>query len=342
MNPATPPSPPLKKAAALTKKDFVSDQQVRWCPGCGDYAILNSMQHVFAELGVPKEDVVVISGIGCAARFPYYIDSYGFHTIHGRAPALATGVKVANPKLSVWVVGGDGDMLSIGGNHLLHALRRNVDIKILCFDNRIYGLTKGQTSPTSEYGKRTGTTPLGSVDRPVNPISIALAAEATFVARTADVFNTHLREVMLAAAAHKGSAFIQILQNCVIFNDGAFKDVTERGHREENAVYLEHQKPLVYGKDDEKVIRMDGFKPVAAAAGDADALVHDETDSALAYMLSRMGGDGLPTPMGIFRRQEHPTLESAMERQIRAARESEGEPDLMALLHSGDTWEVKQ
>jgi len=330
------PAPP-----ELTKKDFVSDQQVRWCPGCGDYAILNSMQHVFAELGIPKEQIVVVSGIGCAARFPYYVDSYGFHTIHGRAPAIATGVKIANPELSVWVVGGDGDMLSIGGNHLMHALRRNVDIKILCFDNRIYGLTKGQTSPTSEFGKRTGTTPMGSVDRPVNPISVALAAEATFVARTADVFNTHLREVMLAAAAHKGSAFVQILQNCVIFNDNAFKHVTDRGNRDENAVYLEHGQPLVYGKNKDKGVKLEGLKPVVTTADDPDVLVHDATDPSLAYLLSRMGDDELPTPMGVFRRKGLPSVESAIESQIREAREKDGAPDLMALLHSGDTWEVK-
>jgi len=326
------------EAPTLTKKDFESDQQVRWCPGCGDYAILNSMQKVFADLGIPRENVVVISGIGCAARFPYYVNSYGFHTIHGRAPAIATGLKIARPELSVWVIGGDGDMLSIGGNHLLHALRRNVDIKILCFDNRIYGLTKGQASPTSEVGKITGSTPMGSLDRPVKPISVATAAEATFVARTADVFGKHLQEVMLAAAAHRGSAFVQILQNCVIFNDGAYDHVTDRANREEKVLYLEHGKPMVFGKNRDKGLRFNGSVPELVSA--ADAMPHDQTDDALSYMLSRVGAPNFPTPMGIFRRREDLTpLEQGVHAQIEAARKKE-EGDIMSLIHSGDVWEV--
>ena len=332
--------------AKLTKKDFESDQQVRWCPGCGDYAILNSMQKVFADLGIPKEQVVVISGIGCAARFPYYIDCYGFHTIHGRAPAIATGLKLARPDLSVWVVGGDGDMLSIGGTHLLHACRRNVNIKILCFDNRIYGLTKGQTSPTSEFGKKTGSTPMGSLDRPINPISIALAAEATFVARTADVFGAHLQQVMHAAAAHEGSVFIQILQNCVIFNKDAFAFVTDRANREENGIYLEHGRPMVFGKSGERGLRLEGMHPEVVTIGqggvtEKDLIVHDETDEALAFMLSRLEPPHFPTPMGIFRRQGGLIpLDQGVRAQFDEARAKNGEGDLMKLIHSGDVWEV--
>jgi 2-oxoglutarate ferredoxin oxidoreductase subunit beta len=333
-------------ATAQTAKDFTSDQQVRWCPGCGDYAILNSMRQVFADLGIAREEVVVISGIGCAARFPYSIESYGSHTIHGRAPAIATGLKVARPELSVWVVGGDGDMLSIGGNHLLHALRRNVDIKILCFDNRIYGLTKGQASPTSEFGKRTYSTPMGSVDRPVNPLSIALASEATFVARTADVFGDHLRAVMAAAAAHKGSSFVQILQNCVIFNKDAFAYETDRETRDEHSIYVEHGKPLRFGAERQKGLRLDGFKLEVVTIGEdgvteKDILVHDETDESLAFLLSRMPSGLFPTPMGILRRRgELPTLEAAIHLQIEQSRKQKGAGDLMGLLHSGDVWQV--
>ena len=333
-------------ASTYTKKDFVSDQQVRWCPGCGDYAILAGMQQVFAELGVAKENIVVISGIGCAARFPYYIDSFGFHTIHGRAPAFATGLKIARPELSVWVVGGDGDMLSIGGNHLLHALRRNVNINILCFDNRIYGLTKGQTSPTSETGKRTATTPMGSLDRPVNPISIALAAEATYVARTADVFGKHLKHVMQGAAEHEGSTFVQILQNCVIFNKDAFSFVTDRDNKTENAVYLEHGKPLVYGKNRDKGLRLNGLKLEVVKVGEggvseAECLVYDETDESMAFLFSRMDDKTFPTPMGIFRRRNvGRSLEHGVHAQVALARQQKGDGDLMKLIHSGDVWRV--
>ncbi len=330
----------------LTKKDFVSDQQVRWCPGCGDYAILSSVQHAFAKLGIPRHKIVIISGIGCAARFPYYVDCFGFHTIHGRAPALATGLKVSRPDLSVWVVGGDGDMLSIGGNHLLHALRRNVGIKILCINNRIYGLTKGQYSPTSPVGTVKKSTPMGSIDRPVNPISLALAAEAGFVARTVDVFGPHLQETLLRAAAHEGSVFVEVLQNCIIFNDAVFSSVTDRASREDNVLYLEHQKPLLFGAGGDKGIRLNGLKPEVVRVGEggvpeSELLVHDEKDESLAYLLSRMEGDGFPTPIGTFRTQDHVSYEAAAAQQVRTAREQKGEGDLMKLIHSGDVWTVQ-
>jgi 2-oxoglutarate ferredoxin oxidoreductase subunit beta len=333
-------------APVLDKKDFESDQQVRWCPGCGDYAILSSMLKVFAEMGVDREKIAVISGIGCAARFPYYVNTYGFHTIHGRAPAIATGLKVARPDLHVWAVGGDGDMLSIGGNHFLHALRRNVTIKILCFDNRIYGLTKGQTSPTSEYGKVTKTTPLGSLDRPVNPISLALASEATFVARTANTWNEHFRETMLAAAKHEGSAFVQILQNCVVFNDDSWEGVVGREEREEHALFLKHGQPLLFGHKRDKGLRLRGKEPEVVTLGEdgvteKDLLVHDEKDGALAYLLSRLDTSRFPTPVGIFHREEGlMPLEKGVARQREEATKKKGKGDVMKLIHSGETWKV--
>jgi len=332
-------------AAPLTKKDFVSDQQVRWCPGCGDYAILNSMQQAFAEMGIARENIVVISGIGCAARFPYYVEAYGFHTIHGRAPAIATGLKLSRPELSVWVVGGDGDMLSIGGNHLLHALRRNVSLKILCFNNEIYGLTKGQASPTSAFGKTTYSTPMGTVDRPINPISVALAAEATFVARTVDVAGEHLRATMLRAARHEGSCFVEILQNCVIFNDGVFKKVTDRETKEESVLPLEHGKPMRWGKDRARGLRLRGLKPEVVTIGqggvtEKDLLVHDESDRSLAYLLSRMDKETFPTPVGVFLSQQLPSYERGVAGQIEKAR-AKRPGDLMELLHEGDTWTVR-
>jgi 2-oxoglutarate ferredoxin oxidoreductase subunit beta len=335
------------EAPVLDKKDFESDQQVRWCPGCGDYAILNSMLKVFAEMGIDREKIAVISGIGCAARFPYYVNTYGFHTIHGRAPAIATGLKVARPDLQVWAVGGDGDMLSIGGNHFLHALRRNVTLKILCFDNRIYGLTKGQTSPTSEYGKITKTTPMGSLDRPVNPISLALASEATFVARTADIWNTHFRDVMLAAAAHEGSAFVQILQNCVVFNRDSWESVVGREERDENALFLEHGKPLRFGRNHDKGLRLRGKEPEVVTVGDGgvsekDLLVHDEKDGALAYLLSRLDAARFPMPVGIFHRTEGLVpLEKGVARQREEATKKKGKGDIMKLIHSGELWTVR-
>ena len=330
-----------------SKKDFASDQTVRWCPGCGDYAILSSVQKVFAELGIPREKFVIVSGIGCSSRFPYYMNTYGFHTIHGRAPAIATGLKVARPDLSVWVVTGDGDALSIGGNHILHSMRRNVDIKVLLFNNRIYGLTKGQYSPTSEVGKKTKTSPYGSLDRPLQPISIALAAEATFVARSADVYGQHLAEVLGRAAAHRGSAFVEILQNCNIFNDGAFAGVTDRQTREDEKVDLVHGEPMVFGKDRDRGIRVQGLTPEVVRVGpdgvsEEDLLHHDENAAGahLAYLLSQLEPPDFPTPMGVFRALEEETYDDAIHRQIHDARAAAPEIDLDALLQEGDTWRI--
>ena len=336
-------------APTYTKKDFVSDQTVRWCPGCGDYAILSTVQKTFAGLGIPREQFVVISGIGCSSRFPYYMNTYGFHSIHGRAPAFATGLKIARPDLSVWVVTGDGDALSIGGNHILHSMRRNVDIKVLLFNNRIYGLTKGQYSPTSEVGKKTKTSPFGSVDRPIDPISVAIAAEATFVARSADVYGAHLSEVLRRAAQHRGSVFVEILQNCNIFNDGVFDSVTDRGTRDDNKVDLEHGKPLVFGQDRDRGIRLDGLTPEVVRIGEngnaeADLLHHDEstTDPSLAYLLSKLGPPDFPMPMGIFRAIETETYDAGVHRQIAEAREMTTDKDLDDLLREGSVWEISE
>src|SRR5436305_5773946 len=284
--------PPVK----LSRKDFVSDQEVRWCPGCGDYAILAQVQKVMPELGIKRENMVFVSGIGCSSRFPYYMNTYGFHSIHGRAPAVATGIKVANPELSVWVVTGDGDALSIGGNHLIHAIRRNLDINILLFNNRIYGLTKGQYSPTSEFGKKTKSAPMGVIDYPVNPLSLAIASEATFVARAIDIDVKHLGSVVDAAARHKGISFVEVYQNCNIFNDGAFDSFAAREARPEGVLYLEHGKPMVFGKNRDRGIRMKGTLPEVMQLGsdkgldENDCLVHDahEKDPSVAFMLARM------------------------------------------------------
>ena len=333
--------------AKLTRKDYVSNQDVRWCPGCGDYAILSQVQKVLADLQQPREKYVFVSGIGCSSRFPYYVNTYGFHTIHGRAPAIASGVKAYRQDLSVWVVTGDGDALSIGGNHLFHALRRNIDLKILLFNNRIYGLTKGQYSPTSEFGKKTKSSPAGSIDYPANPISFALGCEATFVARALDTDTQQLGQVLLAAGRHKGSAFVEIFQNCVIFNDEAFKDVTDREFRPEHCLNLEHGKPLIFGKERNKGIRMKGthLEVVTLGAGgvtEQDLVIHDEKhpDPAYAFLLSRMEMPAFPAPVGIFRAIERPTYESLMEDQIRRA-EAKGKGTLKELLNSGETWEIK-
>jgi 2-oxoglutarate ferredoxin oxidoreductase subunit beta len=330
-----------------SKKDFASDQTVRWCPGCGDYAILSSVQRVFAKLGIPREKFVIVSGIGCSSRFPYYMNTYGFHTIHGRAPAIATGLKVARPDLSVWVVTGDGDALSIGGNHILHSMRRNVDIKVLLFNNRIYGLTKGQYSPTSEVGKKTKTSPHGSIDRPLQPISIALAAEATFVARTADVYGQHLATVLERAAAHRGSAFVEILQNCNIFNDGAFAGVTDRQTREDEKVDLIHGEPMIFGSNRDRGVRLQGLTPEVVEVGSdgvpqEELLHHDEktTDPTLAYLLSQLEPPDFPMPMGVFRALEEETYDDAIHRQIRDASGAGPKTDLDALLQGGDTWRI--
>ena len=329
----------------LTSKAFKSDQEVRWCPGCGDYAILNVIQGFMPELGLSRERIVFVSGIGCAARFPYYMQTYGMHSIHGRAPAIATGLAVTRPDLSVWVVTGDGDALSIGGNHLIHSLRRNVNLKILLFNNRIYGLTKGQYSPTSELGKVTKSTPMGSVDYPFNPLSIAIGAEASFVARAIDTDKKGLTEVLEAAARHRGSAFVEILQNCNIYNDGAFDYVRdEKGNR----IYLQHGEPIRFGAEGEKGVMQhaDGSAGVVdvAEVGEKALLVHDagHREPSLGFALSRITyeTDGA-VPLGVFRSVERPVYDDLMSEQLERARERSGEGDLAALLHSGDTWTVE-
>ena len=330
----------------LTAKDFASDQEVRWCPGCGDYAILAQTKKVMAELGVARENVVFVSGIGCSSRFPYYMESYGIHGIHGRAMAIATGVKLANPELSVWVVTGDGDGLSIGGNHLLHTIRRNVDINVLLFDNRIYGLTKGQYSPTSPQGKKTRSTPMGAVDFPLHPLSVAIGAEGSFVARTVDVNVKHLGETLKRAAAHKGTSFIQIYQNCVIFNDGAFEYATGKQTKEETTLYLEHGKPLIFGKDRDKGIRLNGMQLEIVKLGEGvaedDLLFHDEraSDPSLAYLLSRMHYPEFPEPIGVLRCVEQATYEGLVHDQVRQAIDKAGPGKLDKLFGQGETWEV--
>ena len=329
----------------LTRKDFVSDQEVRWCPGCGDYSILAQTQKILPTLGLPREKFVFVSGIGCSSRFPYYMNTYGFHTVHGRAPAVATGLKCARPDLSVWVVTGDGDALSIGGNHFLHAIRRNIDINIILFNNRIYGLTKGQYSPTSELGKRTKSTPMGSIDNPLNPLCVAIAAEATFAARTVATYTTHLAAVLEAAGRHKGTSFVEVYQNCNIFNDGAFDHFTAREVRDDRTVLLEHEKPLVFGKDHDKAIRLKGtglevvpYEPGKEIEG---LLVHDEEGPEyIAYLLARIDYPEFPVPLGIFRRAERPTYEDLLSAQTDLAIEEFGEGDIEDLFHSGETWEI--
>jgi 2-oxoglutarate/2-oxoacid ferredoxin oxidoreductase subunit beta len=332
-----------------TRKDFQTDQEVRWCPGCGDYAILSGVQSVFADLGIPREKFVFISGIGCSSRFPYYMNTFGFHTIHGRAPAIATGVKVVRPDLDVWVATGDGDSLSIGGNHTIHMLRRNVGLKVLLFNNKIYGLTKGQYSPTSEVGKKTKSTPYGTTDRPFNPISLAIGSEATFVARSVDVFQQHLKDTLKKAAVHKGSAYVEILQNCNIFNDGAWIDLTERDARSEHIVQLEHGKPLIFGKNRDKGIRLSGFDLEVVQLGNGvsekDLLVHDEKHPrpAYAFLLAHMEmRPGFPTPIGVLRAWDDvPTYENLINEQIRQVQAKRGKGDLDKLLQAGDIWEVR-
>jgi len=329
-----------------SRKDWQSDQEVRWCPGCGDYSILTAVQLLMPELGVNRENTVFVSGIGCAARFPYYMNTYGMHSIHGRAPAIATGLAVARPDLDVWVVGGDGDLLSIGGNHLIHALRRNVNLTILMFNNQIYGLTKGQFSPTSALGKVTKSSPMGSLDAPFNPLSVALGAGATFVARTHDMDRQHMQEMMRRAHDHKGAAFVEIFQNCNVFNDGQFETLTTRANRDDMLIPLEHGQPVRFGKNKEKgvVITSDGMaKIVDVDAVGADAiLVHDETrpEPGLAFMLSQLANSvEQPTPIGVFRAVETTEYATATARQLAVAQESK-QGDLTKLLHSLPTWEV--
>ncbi len=340
-----PPRPIQEGERRLTRKDFASDQDVRWCPGCGDYAILATVQRTLPELGVKRENVVFISGIGCSSRFPYYMNTYGMHTIHGRAPAIATGLKVSRPELDVWIITGDGDALSIGGNHLIHILRRNLNTQILLFNNQIYGLTKGQYSPTSPFGKITKSSPYGSLDYPFNPPAMVLGAEGTFVARTMDRHPKHMQGILKRAHAHRGAAFVEIYQNCNIFNDGAFFEFTEKDTQPERALFLEHGKPLLFANG-KKGIRLDGFRLEvvdleSSSYGVADCLVHDETNRELALMLSRMSDRAdLPRPFGVLFREERPTYEELVHQQIRQIQEKEGKGDLQQLLDSGMVWEV--
>ncbi len=334
----------------LTMKDFKSDQEVRWCPGCGDYAILSAMQSFMPELQIPRERIVFISGIGCSSRFPYYMNTYGLHSIHGRAPAIATGLSVSRPDLSVWVITGDGDALSIGGNHLIHALRRNVNLKILLFNNRIYGLTKGQYSPTSELGKITKSTPAGSADSPFNPLSLALGAEASFVARSIDSDRKHLTSVLRAASQHDGSAFVEIYQNCNIFNDNAFEVLKDPATRDDYLIRLEHGKPVTFGANGEWCVTHPpgGFGlevRATAAVSPTEIITHDSAvaEPAYAFALSRLPALDLRyTPIGVFRDVARPSYDSIVREQVATATATAGDPEaeLAALLNSGDTWTI--
>ncbi|HNA18925.1 MAG TPA: 2-oxoacid:ferredoxin oxidoreductase subunit beta [Chitinophagaceae bacterium] len=335
-------------APVLTSKDFATDQEVRWCPGCGDYSILAQVQKVMPTLGIPRENIAIISGIGCSSRFPYYMNTYGMHSIHGRATAIASGLKAARPELSVWVVTGDGDSMSIGGNHLIHLLRRNFDLNILLFNNQIYGLTKGQYSPTSEENKITKSTPMGSIDHPFNPGALALGADASFVARTMDRDPKHLQSMLLRANQHKGTSFLEIYQNCNIFNDGAFEIFTEKGTKPQETVFLEHGKPLVFGAGNDKGIKLDGFKPVVVdfnnGASADDCWVHDEKDIYKAQILTRIFdnpcADGhLPRPFGVFYQNDRMCYEDAMEMQLQEAK-AKKPADLDKLLRGNEVWEI--
>ena len=336
------PSPPLP---VLKPSDYGSDQDVRWCPGCGDYSILAQMKKVCAKLGMDRSKTVFISGIGCSSRFPYYMNTYGFHSIHGRAPTFATGLKLARPDLNVWMVTGDGDGLSIGGNHLMHIIRRNVDVKILLFNNRIYGLTKGQYSPTSEQGKKTKSTPMGSPDAPIRPISIAVAAEATFAARAIDVDVKHLEYVLERAAKHVGTAFVEIYQNCNIFNDGAFTYATDKTTKSDTTLYLEHGKPLTFGKESAKGIRLHGLNPEVVdmkMTSPDDLLIHDEkaANPSLAFLLSRMRYPDFPEPLGVFRAVEQERYGNLVRQQNEQAIAKLGRGDLQKLVTGDETWTV--
>ncbi len=339
----------MTQLPVLKAKDFASDQEVRWCPGCGDYAILNQVKKVLAKIGSTREDTVFVAGIGCSSRFPYYMETYGFHSIHGRAPGFATGVKLANPDLDVWVVTGDGDGLSIGGNHLMHVLRRNVGVKILLFNNQIYGLTKGQYSPTSEQGKRTPSTPMGSLDAPLHPLQIALAAQATFVARAVDV-DASLGQMLERAAAHEGTAFVEIYQDCNVFNHGAFSYATNKDTKEDSLIRLEHGKPLVFGKGEDgkpdKGIRLRGDDTLEvvslADVSEDDLLFHDEANLNVALTLAQMQHPEFPEPVGVFRAVERPQYQQQVKAQVDDAIAKRGQGTLEKLLHSGDLYEVKE
>lgn len=335
----------------LKAKDFATDQDVRWCPGCGDYSILKQVQSVLAELELNKDDTVFISGIGCSSRFPYYMETYGMHSIHGRAPAVVAGLKLANPELDVWMITGDGDGFSIGGNHMIHALRRNLDINMLLFNNEIYGLTKGQYSPTSEVGKKTKSSPLGSLDHPINPLALAMGADATFVARSMDRDPKHLKEMLKRSYFHKGTALLEIYQNCNIFNDGAFFTFTEKKSKPDTTIYLEHEQPLVFGGG-AKGIRLDGFKPQIVDLNEGkytvdDLWIHDEHDQIKGQMLTRFFDDprtnpnALPRPFGVIYSTERSTYNDMLFAQLDEAVDQLGEGDLDAMIAGGTTWEIK-
>jgi len=336
-------------APTLTAKDFATDQEVRWCPGCGDYSILAQVQRIMPGLGIPRENIVFISGIGCSSRFPYYMNTYGMHSIHGRATAIASGLKAARPELSVWIVSGDGDSLSIGGNHTIHLLRRNFDVNLLVFNNQIYGLTKGQYSPTSEENKITKSTPFGSIDHPFNPAALALGADATFVARTMDRDPKHMQAMLLRANAHKGASFLEIYQNCNIFNDGAFEIFTEKSTKPSETLFLEQGKPLIFGAEGNKGLRLDGFKPQVVTIGEGysadDLWIHDERDIYKAQILTRIFDDPaieghLPRPFGVFYETDRPCYEEMMALQLEDAIARKA-PDLNALLRGKETWTVQ-
>lgn len=335
-------------APALTAKDFATDQEVRWCPGCGDYSILAQVQKVMPTLGIPKENIVIVSGIGCSSRFPYYMNTYGMHSIHGRATAVASGLKASRPELSVWIVTGDGDGLSIGGNHTIHLLRRNFDVNVLLFNNQIYGLTKGQYSPTSEEHKITKSTPMGSIDHPFNPLALALGADATFVARTMDRDVKHMQSMLIRTNQHKGASFLEIYQNCNIFNDGAFEIFTEKGTKAQETIFLEHGKPLVFGANGEKGIKLDGFRPVVVELNNGhstdDLWVHDEKDIYKAQILTRIFDDPhkeghLPRPFGVFYETQRPCYEDMLEAQLAEAK-AKKPADLDKLLRGNEVWTI--
>jgi len=334
---------------ALTSKDFATDQEVRWCPGCGDYSILAQVQKVLPGLGIPRENVVIVSGIGCSSRFPYYMNTYGMHSIHGRATAIASGLKATRPELSVWIVTGDGDSLSIGGNHTIHLLRRNFDVNILLFNNQIYGLTKGQYSPTSEEKKVTKSTPFGSVDHPFNPLALAMGADASFIARSMDRDPKHLQQMLIRSNAHKGSSFLEIYQNCNIFNDGAFEIFTEKGSKMEEGLFLEQGKPLIFGATANKGIRLDGLRPQVVELGNGysadDLWIHDETDFYKGQILVRMFDDArlpghFPRPFGVFYETDRPCYEDVMNLQVEEVIQSKGKGDLNKLLRGNETWTI--
>jgi len=332
----------------LTRADFETGQDVRWCPGCGDFSVLKQVQLVLPKLGLPKEKIVFISGIGCSGRFPYYLDTYGIHGIHGRAPAIATGLKLSRPELSVWVVTGDGDGLAIGGNHFMHVIRRNVDLNIVLLNNRIYGLTKGQASPTTDLNVQTKTSPMGTADRPLDPVAVALSLGATFVARTVDVDQKHVQEVLERAAAHKGTSFVEIYQNCHIFNDGVFELIASKKVRDDNRVMLEHGRPLVFGNQRDKGLRMNGVTPevVSLTVGlhtVDDLIVHDEraAGTGMAYLLSQLRPPNFPVPGGIFRDVEEPSYEDLIASKHEMVKSRKGKGDWYRLTHSGDYWVVK-